>query len=70
LVFGTLIAEVIGSAIFFLFVCVQEGKETKLSESAVTGALFISGMFYLARMYLKSPHAILKVHSHYEQQPL
>ena len=50
-VFGTLIAELFGSFLFFLFVCVQMNKKTEVSASPIISSLFISTIFYIAREY-------------------
>lgn len=51
-VFATILAELMGSALFFLFVCVQMNKKTEVSTSPIVSSLFISAIFFISRQYM------------------
>ncbi|KAM3130232.1 hypothetical protein pb186bvf_017627 [Paramecium bursaria] len=50
-VFGTMIAEVAGSTIFFTFVQMQTVKDTKMTTTQVSSAIFLAAVFFVAREF-------------------
>ncbi|CAK86565.1 unnamed protein product (macronuclear) [Paramecium tetraurelia] len=50
-VFGTLMSEIAGSIIFFIFIQIQTAENTKITTTEVQSAIFVSVIYFVARQY-------------------